>query len=239
LPDLTRLYDVVAATWPAADTQQIGPVTVRNGLGGGSRVSAATTDSTLTDAQMTAAQDAMRALGQKPTFMIRDRDAALDAQLDALGYTAQDWSTIYACKIDVLCTDRPPHVSTFVVWPALTVQRDIWAAGGVGPERVAVMERCKTTKTTVLGRADDTAAGTLYTAIDGDIAMVHAGEALQTHRRKGLGKHMMAAAAFWAKDQGARYMTLITTKANSAANPLYTSLGMDVVGHYHYRQLPE
>lgn len=101
------------------------------------------------------------------------------------------------------------------------------------------MERAVGPKTTFLGRCDDQPAGTLFVALDGDIAMVHAVEVSSPHRRKGLAKHMMAAAAFWAQDRGARHLALLTTKENGAANPLYASLGMDVVGSYHYRQLPE
>ena len=50
---------------------------------------------------------------------------------------------------------------------------------------------------------------------------------------------MMVASAFWARGQGARWLTLVATQANTAANTLYASLGMAVVGQYHYRIMPE
>jgi len=239
LPDLSRIYDAIGMTWPAADLRQIGPVTIRKGLGGGSRVSAATAPHELTKDQLCAAEDAMRVWGQKPTFMVRVGDETLDAQLASAGYVARDWTQAYLCDIATLTHQRPPPVSTFVSWPPLAAQREVWATGGIGPERLAIMDRAPQPKTSLLGRVDDQPAGTLFVGISDKIAMVHAVEVLPTHRRKGLARSLMAAAAFWASDQGARHLALLTTKANDAANPLYASLGMDVVGHYHYRQLPE
>ena len=49
---------------------------------------------------------------------------------------------------------------------------------------------------------------------------------------------MTRAAARWALRENLTWLTLLTTEANTAANTLYTSLGMDDVGHYHYRSLP-
>lgn len=239
MPDLARLYATIGATWPAAEQRQIGPVTIQRGLGGGNRVSAATVDGPIRAEDLRAAEDAMRGWGQTPRFMVHDKDAELDAQLATQGYVQHDVTQIYMCHIDKLTQERPPPVSTFVVWPMLRVQRNIWHTGGIGPERIAIMDRVRGAKTTVLGRIDDAPAGTLFVACDGDIAMVHAVEVLIRHRRKGLARHMMTAAAFWARDQGASHMALLTTKANAAANPLYASLQMDVVGSYHYRNLPE
>jgi hypothetical protein len=46
----------------------------------------------------------------------------------------------------------------------------------------------------------------------------------------------MRAAAFWAQEQGAQTLSVICTKANAGANGLYQTLGMAIVGEYHYRQ---
>jgi ribosomal protein S18 acetylase RimI-like enzyme len=69
--------------------------------------------------------------------------------------------------------------------------------------------------------------------------MVHALEIGAQHRKQGLAQHLTRAAAFWAQENGADYLTLVTTQANVGANALYTSLGMTLVGQYHYRTLPE
>jgi GNAT superfamily N-acetyltransferase len=73
-------------------------------------------------------------------------------------------------------------------------------------------------------------------AMKRDVAMVHALEILPNHRRQGLGQWAMRAAGFWARDNRAKTLSVICTKANVGANGLYRALGMEIVGEYHYRQ---
>jgi len=101
------------------------------------------------------------------------------------------------------------------------------------------MDRAPYPKTTLLGRVDDQPAGTVYIGSSQGCAMIHALEIAPDHRRKGLARHLTQAAAFWALDNALATLTLVTTTANKGANALYTSLGMAVVGHYHYRIHPE
>ncbi len=235
LPSAQTLYDVIDATWPAAEKQQAGPFTLRCGLGGGSRVSAATATAPASIDDIQSASDAMRNMGQPALFMVRGSEDALDAQLAGLGFEVMDPVTLYAAPIDVVATERPPHMAVFTAWPPLAVQAEIWAQGGVGPARLAVMERTPDPKIAFLGRARDQPAGAVFVGIAHECAMIHALEIGDTYRRQGLGLHMTRAAAFWGRDNGARFLTLVTTNANTGANALYTSLGMQVVGHYHYR----
>ena len=229
------LYALVEGTWPPAEVAQVGPVTVRTGAGGGSRVSAATVGGPVTEAEIAAAEAAMAARGQPALFMIRQGDAALDAQLAARGYAVKDPVIGYAAPVAALATERPPPVTTFEVWPPLAVQAEIWAAGGVGPARLAVMERTRGPRTSILGRTDDTPAGCAFVACHEGAAMVHAVEVLPRFRRRGLARHMLRAAAFWAAGQGAETLALVVTVANTGARGLYASLGMEPVGEYHYR----
>ncbi len=181
----------------------------------------------------------MRAAGQRPLFMIRDQDAALDRELADLGYLIKDPVNLYAAPVAQIATMRPPPVTTFEVWPPLAAQVEIWAAGGIGAGRLTIMDRAPLPKTTILGRLQDRPAGTLFIGIAGDCAMIHALEIAVAQRRQGLARQMTIAAAFWAQAQGARWLTLVATRANTGAHALYTSLGMGVVGQYHYRIQPE
>jgi GNAT superfamily N-acetyltransferase len=231
-------YAVVDGTWPAASKRDLGPITLREGQGGGSRVSAATTNGPVNKDQIAAAEEAMRAMGQEPLFMIRDGDDVLDAQLAALEYEIKDPVNIWTCPPAKL-TDVPiPRVTTFCVWEPLEIQREIWIAGGIGPGRMAVMERAPGPKTALLGRFNDKPAGAGFVAIHDGVAMVHALEILPHQRRKGMGAWMVRQAAFWAAEQGARELALVCTKANAGANGLYASLGMTCSGQYHYRHKP-
>lgn len=239
LPDLPKLYSVIDATWPSAARRAVGPWTVRLDGRGGNRVSATTAEAPVTDGDIPLAEFAMKEAGQKPLFMLRAGEDTLDQLLDERGYIIKDVSNLYAAPIDLIATKRPPPVTTFEVWPPLAAQVEVWANGGIGQGRLDVMDRARPPKTTLLGRIDDTPAGTGFVAIAADCAMIHALEIAKEHRRKGLAVHLTRAAAFWAKSQGASYLTLVTTEANVGANALYASLGMTHVGQYHYRTLPE
>ena len=239
LPNAQRLYAIIDGTWPASAKQVVGPWTVRLDGSGSSRVSAATAEQPVTDADIDPAAAAMREAGQMPLFMIREGDGALDQMLADRGYTIKDPVNMYAAPAREIATDRPPPVTAFTVWPPLATQAEIWAAGGISQGRIDVMDRARQPKTTLLGRLNDRPAGTVYVGIAADCAMIHALEIAEVHRRQGLARHLTQAAAFWALDEGAAYLTLVTTKANIGANALYTSLGMTLVGEYHYRILTE
>lgn len=238
-PTVQKLYAVIDGTWPASAKQALGPWTVRLDDSGSSRVSAATAELAVTDTDIPLAEQAMRDAGQVPLFMIREGEDQLDQDLAARGYVIKDPVNLYAAPVGDIATDRPPAVTSFEVWPPLAVQAEIWQAGGIGKGRLAVMDRARHPKTTLLGRVSDKPAGTIYIGIASDCAMIHALEIAHDYRRHGLARHLTRAAAFWARDNGADYLTLVTTKANDGANALYTSLGMMLVGEYHYRTLPE
>lgn len=228
--------EIVDGTWPAAGFERCGPFRLRQGNGGGSRVSAASRLSEATDGDIDAAETAMRAMGQKQIFCLWPGDEALDAQLAERGYDILDPVNIYTCP-SVQLTDIPiPRVTVFNIWEPLAIMREIWAQGGIGPERLAIMHRAEGPKTGLLLRHSDQPAGTGFVAVHDGVAMVHALEILPDHRRQGIGQWAMRAAAFWALDNGAETLSVICTKANAGANGLYQSLGMKIVGEYHYRQ---
>lgn len=236
---LDALYAVVENTWPAAAAHRAGPWMLRQGAGGGQRVSAATVEDGFRSDDLIAAEDAMRMMGQHPLFMIRNGETELDAALEARGYAVKDPVNLWVCPIGQL-TDTPiPPVKAYAVWEPLAVMREIWEAGGIGPGRVAVMERATCPKTGLFGRVDDKPAAAGYCGIHAGIAMVHALEVLEARRGKGLGKWMMRCAAIWAERQGADWMAVLCTKANGPANGLYAALGMKIVGDYHYRIAPK
>ncbi len=229
------LFDLIDATWPAAGYAHVGPWVVRDGQGGGNRVSAVSAAGDWLPADIAQAEQALAALSQPPKFMVRDAEPDLDSALDGLGYRITDPVTIYQGDIATLAAVPPPPVSTFPHWPMLEIMREIWADGGIGPARLAVMDRVQGPKCAILGRVRDRAAGAAFVACHGDRAMLHALHVLPGQRRQGTAVHMMRAAAIWAQDVGATQFFVVVTDANASANRLYASLDMQVVGHYHYR----
>ncbi|MES2665374.1 MAG: GNAT family N-acetyltransferase [Pseudomonadota bacterium] len=221
---------VMEATWPPLRAWGLGPFTLRDGAGGGKRVSAASVSGAWDAADLDAAEAAMA----DPLFLIRAGDAALDAALAGRGYRIVDPVLAYAAPVARLAANLPAMVA-FPHWPPLGIARLLWADAGTGPARLAVMDRVRGPKTVILARLNDRPAGVCFVALAGAHAMLHALEVSPLQRRQGLASQMLRAAANWAQDQGAVTLSLVVTAQNSAANCLYQCIGMDVVGRYQYR----
>ncbi|MBN8630869.1 MAG: GNAT family N-acetyltransferase [Rhodobacterales bacterium] len=224
------LADVMEATWPPLRRWSLGPFTLRDGGGGGKRVSAASSEGSFTPAELDAAVAAM----PEPLMLIRAGDDALDASLADRGWRVVDPVIAYAAPVSALTADLP-GLTAFPHWPPLEIARALWAEGGIGPGRIAVMDRAAGPKAALLGRVGDRPAGVAFVACHGTEAMVHALEVQDARRRQGLGRNLLHAAANWAEQQGASRLSLVVTRQNTAACALYARLGMEVVGQYHYR----
>ena len=229
------LYDTIEATWPAAEVASIGNWSIRDGAGGGQRVSACTANGPVTTSDIAQAEATMRARGQGLLFMIREDEKALDAMLEARGYRLHDPVAMYCCPIENLTKIAPERLAAFPVWPPLAIINEIWTDQGIGAERQAVMDRAKGPKTAILARQNDRAAGAAYVAIHGKVAMLHALEVVPDYRRQGVANNIMGCAAIWAQDNGATVFSVICVRDNQPANRLYSSLKMNNVGYYHYR----
>lgn len=235
LPDAATLFDALDRTWPAAETRQQNGWTIRIGAGGGKRVSAATR--ALPGARVQDAEAAMRTAGQRPLFMIRRGDESLDRDLAARGYALVDPVVLRAAPVAAVAA-APPLTVLVGDFP-LALAAEIWAAGGVGPARLAVMHRAPAPKAYLLARDGDHPAGVGFVATAGRVAMLHAVEVLAARRCRGVARGLTQAAATWATQQGAETLALAVTRANAAANAVYEGLGLAEVGACHYRQAPE
>ncbi|MDP3862416.1 MAG: GNAT family N-acetyltransferase [Phaeovulum sp.] len=233
-----ELFAVIDATWPARALHRAGAFVVREGQGGGKRVSAASAKGPWTGADIEAATATHARLGQPALFMIRPGEAALDAALAARGFSVIDPVVVLAAPVAALATERPPPITTFCLWPPLAIMREIWAEGGIGAGRQAVMERAPGPKCAVLGRIEDRAAGAGFVGVHAGVAMLHAFHVLPVLRRRGLARQMLREAAFWAADNGAETLALVVTRANAGALALYGGVGMAEVEGYHYRIAP-
>ena len=222
--DAGPLRAALAATWPPAEIRRAGPWILRRGAGGGNRASAASLDAAAdADADPGEAEAAMRAWGQPPLFRIGPDEAALDARLAARGYVERDPTLILAAPAAAVAVP-PGEAAVFGSGP-LACMAEIWAAGGIGPARLAVMARVPEPRCYLLGRLDDRPAGAAFLALAGPFAVLHALEVAPFARRHGLGARMTAAAAHWARAQGAETFALAVTRANAPARALYAAAG--------------
>ncbi len=234
-PAALRLLAAVDATWPPAETLAEGGWVVRRGAGGGKRVSAASSALAGALPDPAAAVAAMARWAQPPLFRLGEGEDALDGALSAAGYRLIDPVVIRGAPVGRLVTGDDETARLIRLSTALALAEEIWAAGGIGPGRLAVMARVEGPKTALLAREGDRPVGVAFVACDGDIAMIHAMEVLSAERRRGAGRRLVAGAANWAAEHGAAWLALAVTEANGPALALYDRLGMGPLTRYHYR----
>ncbi len=232
-PSEPRLLAAMDATWPSAEQRELEGWRLHRGLGGGKRVSAA--QAQRPGAEIAAAEAAMRDWDQPPLFRLTPGEAALDSELDARGYAFIDPVVLYIAPVAALKDDRDETARVIRADLPVAVMREVWAAGGIGPGRLAVMERAAGPRAYLMARKSDRCAGVAFTACDGNIAMIHAIEVSEHFRRQGAGRDLVIGAANWAAEQGAEWLGLAVTEANAGARALYRALGMSEAAHYHYR----
>lgn len=228
------LFAASEATWPSFGHRRAGAFTVREGRGGGSRVSSASAGSDWSASDIDLAEGAMAAMDQPLLFMIRPGQAALDEALQGRGYHTVNTTLIYAAPIAEL-VPPPDPMTAFPHWPPLAVTEAIWTDEGIGPPRRAVMDRVAGPHAAILGRTADHPVGAAFVAVASQIAALHALAVRKEVRRTGTGGNILRCAAAWAADQGATTLMLAVTEANAPARALYASLGMQAVEQYHYR----
>lgn len=230
--DAVTLTDLIDATWPAAETRVADGWRLRRDTLGGNRVNAATV---ILPGQREHVDVALAAGAR--LFMVRSGEEGLDARLAVRGFAERDHSRLLVRGLE----DVAPVARDRVVFcegvPARL--RELWAEGGIGPGRIAIMERATGPKTVLLGRVGDRAMGAAYLALGAEgRAMLHALHIDPGARRQGLAGDMMRASLLWAREAGAREMTLIVTAKNGPARALYAGLGFEEAGRYHYRAHP-
>jgi GNAT superfamily N-acetyltransferase len=170
--------------------------------------------------------------------MLRPGEAALDAALAARAWRRGQPTLILAAEAAALAVEPTPETALDCEGP-LACMAGLWAAGGIGAERRAVMARAAGPKAWLLGRAEDAPAACAFVAAAGGAAMLHALEVAPWARRRGLGALLTRAAASWALAQGAPVLALAAPEANGPARALYAGLGFAEAARYHYRLAPE
>ncbi len=230
-----------AATWPAAEYALAGGLVVGRGAGGGGRVSCARRlelDGALAGGNIGADVDAAEARhhvwGQPALFAVEREDAALAHALRRRGYGETEPTLILSSPVAPLCEPAIPPITAMELWPPLAIQRELWVACDVGPERQAIMERVQTPKAAIIGRVNDRAAGACFVASQGEVAMMHALAVLPEWRGRGLGAWMVRRAAQFGRAQGATQLGLTVTEDNAGARAFYGRLGFSEIGGYSY-----
>jgi len=172
---------------------------------------------------------------QDKLFMIKAGETGLDVALKKRGYYIVDPTNIWSISSKVLTMQQIPPVTAFSIFPPLAIQRELWIANGINASRIEIMDRVKTPKTTIFGRINAKPAASAFVAVANKMAMVHALIVDHKCQRQGMGKFVMQKVGDWADQLGSKSVVVLCTKKNQSANNFYKSLGMGVIGEYHYR----
>lgn len=241
-PAPVALFDAMAATWPAAETDRLGGWTLRRGLGGGQRASSVwpSGDPGLPlAAAVDEAERRMRAWGQPPLFQMAPGQEALDALLAGRGYRVVSPCDFLAAPAEAVAAHGLGGRMAVRVRAPLALLDEFWAAGGIGPARRAVMARVRGPKETLILRESDRVAAAAFVAVHDGIAVMSALLVGEPYRRRGVGAAAVAACAGFGVEQGAHTLAFPVEEANAPALALYRGLGMTPAARYHYRAAPE
>jgi ribosomal protein S18 acetylase RimI-like enzyme len=240
-PAVPALIAALEAAWRPARAARVGGWLVRGDAAAGKRPSAVWAlgdpGMPLGDA-IDAAERLQRGWGQRPLAQIGPADAALDAALAARGWTvAAPCRVLVAPCADVAARGLGGRMAVRVRCP-LAALDELWAEGGIGPARRAIMETTPGPKEVLLLREDDRPAAACFVAVPGPIAGLSALHVAPPFRRRGVGAALCAAAAARAAEDGAAWLALAVEAANAPALALYARLGFADAFPYHYRVAP-
>ena len=243
-PERAALLAAIDATWPAIAREWMGGWALRRGDRFGGRRAASVFPTGEPDrpreAAIEAAEARMRDWGQRSYFQIGGApDAALDAALEARGYAMEAPCGILSAPVATVAAAGTGGRMVVRVRAPLALFDGMWAAGGVGPARRAVMARCAPPKETLMLREEDRVAAACFVAVHRGIAVMSALHVAPPYRRRGVGRAAVAAAAGTAAELGAARIAVSVEDANAAALALYRGLGMEEAARYHYRVAPE
>ena len=173
MPDSARLLRALDATWTAAEYADVNGWTVRRGDGGGNRVSSASGAGDIDQALAALAQ-----WDQVPLFQLSPEQRELDEELVSRGFRLHEPVVFYAGPAQHLIGEQSHMAAAYRCHCRPAIMEEIWAAGGIGAARLAIMDRVNGPKQLLLSRAGDRPAGAAFVAIDEDVAMIHAIEVL-------------------------------------------------------------
>ena len=235
LKNSSSIFDTIDLTWPAEEFLELPEWKLRRSLKGGKRVSAATLIKKSGIPNIKFVENTLADWCQDKLFMIKAGENSLDEALKSRGYCIVDPTNIWSISAEALSAQQIPLVTAFSIFPPLAIQREIWKTNGIDASRIEIMNRVKKPRTTIFGRTNAKPAASAFVAVANKIAMVHALIVDHKCRRQGMGKFVMQKAGAWARQQGAESVAVLCTKQNQSANNFYKTLGMQVIGEYHYR----
>jgi len=246
--DWTQVAQSEAAAargWPALETLELGPWTLRFASGYTKRANSVQALGSPWPEEgpelLVAAEAAYRARGLVPTFKVPQHPAwaPLDEALERRGYHVVDPSRVLVVDLEGFAEPPHPDVVVEAGFTPRWLDGLVVANGVPGAQRAAARAMVLAVEAPLV--ASVTAGGReiawAYTALVGDQGWVFDLVVAPEARRRGWGRAVVATLAHRAADAGSRTLRLMVLAANTGANALYESLGFVEAYRYHYRQL--
>lgn len=232
-------YDLLAATWPAESSEIVGPWWAQSAPGAGRRVCSVW--------PLIRGADALAAgLGAATAWQAaRGLDALLQLPdgLDlpsvsaATGWASEGATAILSADAAAVAA-RSRRGAGFPylieVTAPLGALDEVWAEGGIGGARRAVIARAEGIGRIWAARLDSRLAGAAFVGRVGDRAAIQALHVAPWARRRGAAHDLMVACAGWAAAAGADRLVWSVERDNAPALALYAALGAVEIGGYRY-----
>lgn len=230
--------------WPALETELIGGWLARASSGGSTRantVSALDWEGGDLDAAIERVTTFYRARRALPRFNITGVSvpAGLDVELAKRGWQRHGDHVTMAkavmsqapltAGIEVGCAEAPSTGWYGVYLQGLTENRR-----AVAPR---IVERVPAPRMFFSAVRDGDVIASGLSVLDGEVASVQCMATLAAARRSGAARAVLSAIEAFAMRGGAKWLYLQAEADNTPAIGLYTSVGFEVVGHYHTREL--
>ncbi|MBT8458774.1 MAG: GNAT family N-acetyltransferase, partial [Boseongicola sp.] len=159
-PATSDLFRALDETWPPKRFVDQPPWRLREGAGGGQRVSAATASGPITGHQVVEAEAGMRALNQHPLFMLKPGQEKMDQELELKCYDVVDPVAIYLAPTNDIATFCSTDIEA--EWPPREATLCLWSDAGIGSGRIAVMKRVPGFKTALASKSGDDVLGAAF-----------------------------------------------------------------------------
>jgi ribosomal protein S18 acetylase RimI-like enzyme len=234
-----RLLEAMLASMPPAESLRVGAWRLRRGGGTGRLAAFACLEGTPAAgaADLDAAIACFADRGERPAFLLDEAEALLDTRLAATGFGREGETLLLEARAAAIAAPAPGMAVIDCAAP-IGVMREIWVTGGLADADLAGMARVGGPKLYLLGRIADRPAGAAFVSLHDDVGVLRAVHVLPAFRRRGLGTHLVRAAAHWARAQGGGRLLLAVEAEYAAARALSERLGMTVAARCHLRVGP-
>jgi N-acetylglutamate synthase len=229
---VTELLEAVLASAPPEAAVSAPPWRLHRSPGGCRRQIAATLRGPLAPGAVAGAMAAMWGWDQRPVFLVREDEAALDGALAAEGLAVEAPTLLFAARPAPAERADPAVVDCDGM---IAIATELWAEAGEAPARLAAMSRVAAPRRFLIGRLDNRPAAAAFLSRHGDAAALDALQVAPWARRRGVGRRLLRWAAAWAAADGAASLAVAAEAADEAALAFCRGLGMAEAGRFHFR----